>query len=469
MDQPIRDVPRKPPDPPLLSQPMFSDQSQQDLTQTERGTKRTASDNLDGSKGKKSITNIEQATASIQSVYTHPSLSQENRSYGESDCGPYVVHLSRIEPDPATGSVLRPMKIGLFLVKNKVENISKDGIKSVGRNRVSVQFKNRQSANNFISHSLLAANNLSASIPAYNISRMGVIRNIPVDLSMEDLVSTMEVSEGSGKVLKARRLNRKKMVDGTPEWVPTQSVVVTFEGQRLPQYVYAAYNSLTVEAYQLPTIQCYNCCRFGHTKNQCRSRARCFRCSKEHPGDSCEVPEEKSTCLYCSGSHFANDKCCPEQFRQKHIKSIMSEQGISYIDASSQTPKVRRSYADVTSPHSPPQIPPTSPPKTVSYRKTVFTTPHPRVPLSPSFDRQSYQAIIGQPPSSFPNGSALGGSTPNPNSHNENLLELVFSLLNNIISKWSDHLPNNVAEQIVQLYNLLPTNNGLNDPVSPME
>lgn len=75
--------------------------------------------------------------------------------------------------------------------------------------------------------------------------------------------------------------------EGATVWKPSQTVVITLDGQCLPSRVSMCYNSLQVSAHNFPTIQCYLCCRFGHTKDKCRSAPRCFRCGNNHGGDAC--------------------------------------------------------------------------------------------------------------------------------------------------------------------------------------
>ncbi|CAH2090165.1 unnamed protein product [Euphydryas editha] len=186
-----------------------------------------------------------------------------------------------------------------------------------------------------------------ASVPTYNITRIGLIKGIPVDWSMEELVESLELPSGCGAVMKARRLNRKNIQEGSVSWIPTQSVVLTFRGQILPNRVFSFHTSLPVETYKFPTIQCLNCCRFGHIKSQCRFKPRCYKCSQEHSGDSCDVTKENVTCLHCSGRHFTTQKDCPEYLRQIKINTDMSQDNISYMEASSGYPPVRRSYAEM--------------------------------------------------------------------------------------------------------------------------
>lgn len=441
-------------------------------------TRKLPNSELENQESKKKIQDIENASASIAHTYKHPSLESGSRTYGNEDSGPFIVHVSRIDEASNSGVTLRPIKVGLIFVQNKISNIVKDGIKSLGRNRVSVQFKSAEDANNFMSNTFLIHHKLLASIPSYNVSRMGLVRGVPIEWSMEDFVDATDLREGPGRILKARRLQRKVMKeDSSPTWIPTQSVVLTFEGQNLPQKVYAFYTSLVVEIYQLPTIQCRKCLRFGHVQNQCRSEARCYRCSKKHPGDDCKVVPENASCIFCSGRHFATDRSCPEYTRQKSIKMVMSEHSISYSEASARFPAVRKSYADVakamfspvmesplhhTSTSRPFTPLPSTPSKTTSYRRTIFQSPRPRSPPPEGYDYRAHQNIVADVPSQLPNGCAFSGSSSKAGmfAPNENFFELIFKLLTTLVAKFSDILPNDVAPTLITLAQQLSTLDG---------
>ncbi|KAI5645219.1 hypothetical protein NE865_02767 [Phthorimaea operculella] len=274
-------------------------------------------DSTSGGPAKKSHT--AEISDSVQSTYTIPEFLDSRKIYGDQDVGPYVVHVSKsiseIDDNLKSGIVLRPIKFGHFLFNNKIQNIKKDGVKRIFRNRVSVEFTSADAANTFLSHPALAGAKYEAIIPSFNVTRMGIVRQVPAEWTLEELVTSIEVPQGFGKVIRARRLNKKVQKDGTNSWVPTQTVVVTFLGQKLPSHVYCFYTSLPVETYVLPTIQCHMCCRFGHVASQCRSKKRCFICAQEHSGYEC--PSSVPTCLFCSGSHKAIDPSCPEHMRQK--------------------------------------------------------------------------------------------------------------------------------------------------------
>lgn len=453
----------KPPDPGGTSDlPESMNLFESEVSATQNlGTKRRNEDDMGDRQTKKTITNTELPSASIQNIYCSPSMVIGVKSYKSMDKGPFIVHVTRSEPDLSAGTTIRPIKFGQFLVHNKIQNICCDGVKKVGRNKISVEFKSYEDANKFLDNPILSLSKYEASIPTYNITKMGIVRQVPVDLSMEEFVESIVLPEGCGEILKARRLNRKVSDEGKVSWVPTQTVVLTIHGQRLPARIYLFHTSLQVETYQYPSIQCLNCCRFGHVKAQCRSQPRCYKCAQPHTGESCDVTENQSTCLHCSGLHFSSSKICPELGRQQTIKLLMSQEGISYVEASSRCPKVNRSFAEVAKEIFPPTIsqPQTSTP-TISHKKTVFTPPRPRVQAGKSYNRQAHQAIVEEVPSSLPNGCAF----PNPETmmpQENGLLELLLTLIINILSQNKNPIPSNVAHKLMQVMTI-SNHNGSN-------
>ncbi|XP_026314923.1 uncharacterized protein LOC113226503 isoform X2 [Hyposmocoma kahamanoa] len=76
-----------------------------------------------------------------KAIYTHPSLTEMPKLYSEQDKGPFIVHVSRQETTPSSGTTIRPIIFGQFLNKNKISNVVYGGIKKVGRNRIAVEFK----------------------------------------------------------------------------------------------------------------------------------------------------------------------------------------------------------------------------------------------------------------------------------------------------------------------------------------
>lgn len=416
---------------------------------------------------------------SIQSIYTIEGYeSNENFKYSKDDKGPFSVHVSRVEPDPSAGYSIRLLKFAQLIHKNNIQGITQGGIQALGRNKISIEFKTAMEANDFVQCPLLIQNKFTAIIPRYQISRLGVVKNIPTDWTLEELVLGTKVPSRCGGVVKARRLNVKsRRDDGSVSWNPSTTVVLTFLGQVLPEKVYCYNSSLPVSVYQLPTIQCRSCCRFGHVQAQCRSKPRCYNCAQQHTGDSCDIPDERISCFLCrGGNHKAIDRNCPEHNRQKAIKIIMSEHNLSYTEASLRVPSSKIPYSEVVSqPYSQLQSPPYnttsssrmspdlfpsfSQPKT-SYTKTVFRAPRSPPTLGKSYDTVAHNSITRSPSSSQPNGCALNRDPTPTVSPNDNLIELLVCSLINIISKFNDALPNNVSILLQQLLNTIISKNG---------
>ena len=178
-------------------------------------------------------------------VSTPPSKQQRNlvgRSrYSATDKAPFIVHVSRLEPQPNAGTSLHPVTFGIFLQKHNITNVVRDGVKKVGRNRVSVEFKSPQDANSFIINSILHKNCYVASIPTFNITRMGVVTGVPTDLNEEEAQKYLQVPSGCGEILKVRRISRKVVIDGVTEFKATEPCVLTFDGQVLPQRAFCCY------------------------------------------------------------------------------------------------------------------------------------------------------------------------------------------------------------------------------------
>ncbi|KAG6458273.1 hypothetical protein O3G_MSEX010785 [Manduca sexta] len=411
---------------------------------------------------------------SIQSVFSVPGFDINSKLlYSASDKGPFMVFISKSMSDPSSGVLLKALKFAQFMYRHDIKGVIDGGIKSLGRNKLSVQFSSAEEANNFVGNTVLSQNNFDATIPRFQVTRMGVVRDIPTDWSLEEFVSDIVTPPNCGQVLRARRLNFKTKKDNTVTWAPSSTVVLTFSGQVLPERVFCYHASLPVSCYQLPTIQCLNCLRFGHVRAQCRSNPRCFRCSQPHHGDNCDVPETNVTCLLCrGGNHKATDPKCPEHARQKIIKQVMSQDNISYREASSRYPPSKLSYADFTANHSQlqnsqflftqkSQILPSSSvihqsPANSSHVKTVFRSHRNKGVFGKSFDAVAHSSIVNPPSSSQPNGCAIQNPhierTPT-DSPDDNLIEYLTCSLVNFLSKFNNNVPPKVLFLLEQLLN----------------
>uniref|UniRef100_A0A2A4JUB7 Endonuclease/exonuclease/phosphatase domain-containing protein n=1 Tax=Heliothis virescens TaxID=7102 RepID=A0A2A4JUB7_HELVI len=332
-----RNKPPDPPDPPDISfapvSPNFPLSQFADVACSIAGSEVTS---LADHQYASNQNNRKRSVDDINTTDIIPTKQQRNQigrsKYSATDKAPFIVHVSRLESQPNAATTLHPVTFGMFLVKNNIGNIVRDGVKKVGRNRVSVEFTSPQDANSFIINSILSKNCYVAAIPTFNITRMGVVTGVPSDLTEDEAKTYLTVPSGCGQVLKVRRIRRKVFRDGIADFKPTETCVITFDGQVLPNRIYCFYTSLPVSQYVYPTIQCRKCCRFGHVESICRSKPRCSKCGHDHPGDGCSISEGEAFCVLCSGNHYANSKSCPELGRQKAIKTIMAEKSLSYAE-----------------------------------------------------------------------------------------------------------------------------------------
>ncbi|XP_063892284.1 uncharacterized protein LOC135117294 [Helicoverpa armigera] len=408
------------------------------------------------------VTDVNNVNATKRDRVTPPSLVSRSK-YTNLDREPYLVYVSFTDSDSTSGSTLHPIRFGQLMQKLNIKNIKLGGIKRIGRNKISVEFESHEDANIFIESPAIKLKGFVSTIPTFNITRMGVVKGVPTDWSELEVIDNLKSPHA--KMLKVRRLNRRVVNEGKSEWVPTSSVVVTFDGQVLPDRVFCFYNSLPVETYNYPTVQCYACCKYGHTRPNCRSKPRCFRCGGDHLGDGCSVEDPK--CLYCSGSHPANSRHCPEFIRQKNIKASMAKDNISYSEAARIHAPSFRSFADVTAstpitqtihqiltqePRSPRPPPPnyishSQPSTSSSYKKTILTRPKPHPSLQPGYDRRAHQDIINSFSfSPSPNGCALLDSPPSEKDHVQTI-QSIIRLLSSLLVNFP--LPDHVATNLI--------------------
>lgn len=428
---------------------------------------------------KRPVGDIADGVPSSQTLYVDPSFDKICKYSEKNDQGPFIVHISRKTNQHNSGASLHPMRFGHFLIKNKIQHISRDGVRSSGRNRIVIQFESASAANSFLVHPALESNQYVATVPTYNITRIGVVRDIPTDLDMTDFVEATELPRECGRIIKARRLHRKSYVEGSPVWLPTQSVAVTFEGQVLPEKIYSFHNSLPVSVYNFPTVQCMNCCRYGHIKKQCRSKPRCYKCTQPHDGTECIVTQDQATCICCRGNHFATDSRCSEHKRQKDIKYTMAQQSISFFEAVKQHPR-KKLYSQVISQelsqysNNAPSHPKSSQnslsrTQLSSKNKNVTVEPRPiRSSLAQTsnlqtpkvrnnikgYNKDAHLALIKDySPPEPSNGCALQSCNITPN---DNLLDLLVATLSNIVTKVNDTtLPNNIAVKLQNIIDII--------------
>lgn len=168
------------------------------------------------------------------------------------------------------------------------------------------------------------------------------------DLLVDEDVKEIETSLASQKVVKFERI--KSFKDGVEAF--TNRYKVTFDSQKLPEYINIAYIRFKIDQFYDNPLRCTKCQKFGHTKKNCRAKELCRECSMEIP----HIPPDKcgpSKCVNCGGKHPSNSLDCPIRDEEICIKRIQTDRRISQWEAKREFGKLRensefnRSFSEV--------------------------------------------------------------------------------------------------------------------------
>lgn len=266
---------------------------------------------------------LSQIQSLSQNIIATKSANKQSFTYAVSDKGPYTVF---IQSKSSNIGNLDPLSLGKMFFDNDDFNFNIKNIARKGRNRIGVDFANPREANLFVEKNNFV--DYDVFIPSYLLTSMGVISDIGLSISEEDI---MKYADSTSEIIKVRRLKRRQTIDGKTTYVDAKSCVITFRGKNLPNNIKLFHNIIYVDQYISPVIQCYNCLRYGHTAKQCRGKKRCRNCGSQHEETECEA--KKPICIYCSQNHSAVDRICPEFDRQKRIKEAMAVHKYTYFEA----------------------------------------------------------------------------------------------------------------------------------------
>ncbi|KAI5706794.1 hypothetical protein M8J75_011374 [Diaphorina citri] len=160
-----------------------------------------------------------------------------------------------------------------------------------------------------------------------------VLKHIPTSIEDQEIVDELELL--GYKVFKIMRIRNK---DKSP--IPVVSIYLyknhdknkdIFDLTRLFNCVVAVEPKRKI--YDIP--QCYNCQRYGHTKNYCKLKIRCMKCAGNHPSKDCNQSNEVVKCINCGESHQSNFKGCEHytNLRKMRFSNNNINQKISQVAA----------------------------------------------------------------------------------------------------------------------------------------
>lgn len=264
--------------------------------------------------------------------------------YKLTDKGPYVVHLaSKKDSDDNMTQDLHDVDIGLKLKQMKTKGIWE--IKKVTRKELKIIFGSKEEANWFLKGNQPNLLGVNAFIPRYNVVKVGIVFDIPTLYSEEYLKENLTAEV---PIMEVRRCQKRKVLNGrkTQEWIPANTVKLTFRGQAVPDEVIFGFSKRKVKPDVPQPIQCFKCLRFGHMAKFCRQEGNtCQRCGTRHEFSRENPCSNGMKCFHChSDKHDGCSRDCPEFLRNKLIKEAMFFDNITFGEADERFPKTQSQY-----------------------------------------------------------------------------------------------------------------------------
>lgn len=271
--------------------------------------------------------------------------------YNEHDKGPdYNIIMEKENINEIT--------IGQTLKKENFASIKE--IKKTNKNRLKITLTDKKEANKIITSPHFSRILLIKSfIPKSFIISVGIVKDVPTNLSIEELLDCCRV-QGDVVINKMERLN---FYDNTNKISkPSTSLKIEFRSSTLPTEMILFYVRKKIEHFIPKPTLCRKCLRYGHVDKICRSSVRaCNNCCVEmdHPfNPSCECVHCKRGCVVMCKSCKCNEHnsfaaICPFMKKQYEIKKTMIIKNVEFNEAKiiveQAVDNKPQTYANVTS------------------------------------------------------------------------------------------------------------------------
>ncbi|KAH7986546.1 hypothetical protein HPB52_024880 [Rhipicephalus sanguineus] len=146
---------------------------------------------------------------------------------------------------------------------------------------------------------------VNAYMAAPNNTSKGVIRDIDPTLDQDELTRLI-VQPRNPTVIGARRIKS------------TSSVIVLFDGLKVPEYVKCGPSLVKCSLYRRQTDICYACGRLGHRADVCPSPEDgiCRGCGTSNPDDQHNCSPK---CALCGGNHLTASRDCKRRFQVPYV------------------------------------------------------------------------------------------------------------------------------------------------------
>ena len=238
-----------------------------------------------------------------------------------------------------------PLDLNAFVLKKAIDgmaNAELDNVKPMKSGRVFIEVETRQQCKN-----LLKTTKLLGYLPV-KVSPHRSLNSSKFVIKCEELDKMQE------EEIK-QELQPQGIIDVKRISIRYSLYVLTIKGQDIPKKINIGYLKKETRPYIPNPQRCFQCQKFGHTKNSCKNKAVCAGCGEEgHNLDDCE---NEPKCVNCQGDHVAISRDCPKWKIEKDIVTLKYTEKISFADARKRLQPSfdpsKDSYATVT--QTPPQ------------------------------------------------------------------------------------------------------------------
>ena len=210
--------------------------------------------------------------------------------------------------------------------------------KRINMNKIELIFDRLEEANKLIKgDSINLPTGWRAFIPNHKLYKIGIIKNVDVDIEDQYLSECICSSFPKSKIERLKRkASKEELQRGASEYIVTKTVKIFFNTERLPDEIFIETFYFRVEPFVQRVRQCTGCWRYGHSKNFCKTKSIvCLHCSRDHEfnqeeSDCANLPAK---CINCDMEHKANDRSCSKYISLNEINTAAAYQGISIQQA----------------------------------------------------------------------------------------------------------------------------------------
>ncbi|XP_036146456.1 uncharacterized protein LOC118648143 [Monomorium pharaonis] len=243
--------------------------------------------------------------------------------YGAFTKAPYVLHFRL--PSSKTDKEKTRKRTSLLKVSKMLANANVKflNLRNYSFDMWVATFPTKTAANAVLSNKYIKDAGFAVFIPAYKLTRKMVIRNIPIEFSLEEIKKAIEEENSDIMIHNIFRLKKKDRT--TALWTDSENICVQKMGEDIPESLLIMRTINTVTPYISSVRLCYKCGYFGHISKYCERNPRCLQCGESDHQSSKDQPcQKEKKCINCSGSHSTTDRECPLYVRNAEIARVMA-------------------------------------------------------------------------------------------------------------------------------------------------